>query len=362
VRTSLKIKFAPTETDDAFGKELRDRINHYFLKNNLSKKFNSLMLLKSFIYLALFFSIYGSILLGGFSYGTTIILWMFLGALTAGIGFNIGHDANHGAYSSSEWINRFMGASFLLLGADMYCWKVLHNTIHHSYTNIFEADGDLHPVSILRFDRRSSKLKIHRFQYLYAPLLYSFTSLIWVFRKDFQQIRRKKHLIFDIPAASRLQIFTLIFFKSIYYFAFLVLPLIILNHSWWQVLTGFLAMHFVAGFCLAIVFQLGHLVEGPDFPQLDPENTILGSWWTHQLSTASNFSTQSRIAEWLFGGLNFQIEHHLFPKICHIHYRALSPIVKSTALEYGLPYHERPHFFSAFKSHITILKKLGTSD
>lgn len=317
------------------------------------------MILKSLFYLGTYAATYTAVVLGAFQWPIAIILWMSLGALTAGIGFNIGHDANHGAYSAKGFVNDIMGASFLLLGADTHCWKVLHNTIHHSYTNIYEADGDLHPVSFLRFDRNGPLKYYHRFQHLYAPFLYALTSLVWVFRKDYQQIFRKKHLIFEIPEATNRQILNLILCKIVYYCAFLILPIFAFDLAWWQVLIGFLCMHFVAGFCLAIVFQLGHLVEGPIFPELSPDHSVNGSWWSHQLCTASNFSTQSRVAEWLFGGLNLQIEHHLFPKVCHVHYRYLSPIVRQTAQEFNLPYHERPHFFSALKSHIRVLKKLG---
>ncbi len=353
-----KIKFETSFGDDQFGRELRDRVSDYFDSRQISDKANALMVTKSVLYLAAYFVIYGLIISNTLSGWSTMWLWASLGFLTAGIGFNIGHDALHGAYAHRPWLNSLLGNSFVLLGANTRIWKILHNLIHHSFTNIAGADGDLYPVKALRFHHSTEKIWMHRFQNWYAPVLYCFTSLVWVFRKDYSHFFKSEHCGQKYPSIKSGETLQLFMFKGLYYIAFLIIPLLVVNLAWWQILIGFLCLHAVAGFSLAIVFQLGHLVEGPDFDQ-DPETLIEGSWMVHQLRSAANFSTNNKLATWFFGGLNFQIEHHLFPKICHIHYPALAPIVRETATKYGLPYHSFDTFFGALRSHIRLLKKLG---
>ncbi|MDB5038578.1 MAG: fatty acid desaturase [Bacteriovoracaceae bacterium] len=318
------------------------------------------MVLKTCLYLGSFAVTYTLILTQSVPAWSLLGLCFFLGLLTTGIGFNIGHDAIHGAYSEKPLWNKILGYSFVLLGADVHNWKVLHNIIHHSYTNIPEADGDLHPVPFLRFSPGTPKKKMHKYQHYYALFLYGLTSLMWVFKKDYVHIRKKQHLIYKKRPATSHQYRELVFFKVAYYFAFLILPLAVLPFAWWQILLGFFVMHLAAGFTLAIVFQLGHIVEGPEFPSIPADRLLKDIWLTHQLRTASNFATNSRVGDWLYGGLNFQIEHHLFPGICHVHYRAIAPIVRATAVEFDLPYYEQKTFFSAVKSHLRLLKSLGS--
>ncbi len=125
---------------------------------------------------------------------------------------------------------------------------------------------------------------------------------------------------------------------------------------------SFLLMHFCAGFVLGIIFMLAHIVETTHFPTPDDSGSLENSWAVHQLYTTSNFARKSRLAGFITGGLNMQVEHHLFPNICSIHYRHLAPIVKKTAHEYGIPYLEEPSFWSALGSHVRFLKKIGRTE
>jgi linoleoyl-CoA desaturase len=118
-------------------------------------------------------------------------------------------------------------------------------------------------------------------------------------------------------------------------------------------------MHFFGGLILSFVFQLAHTVEGTDHPLPDETGTINNEWAIHQMTTTVNFSRKNRLISWYVGGLNFQVEHHLFPRICHIHYPKIADIVKTTATEYKVPYMENNSFFSAIKSHFATLKRLG---
>lgn len=355
-----KIRFQRTANEDVFGRDLQSRVNDYFKGRELSSKSNFEMHLKTTVYLATYIVAYALLISNQFGAAGTFALWVLLGILIPGIGFNIGHDAIHGAYSHKPWVNRLLGESFSLIGADVRTWKILHNTIHHSYTNIWNADGDLKPVPFLRFHSSSEHRWWHRAQSFYAPILYCFTSLVWIFRKDYQFLFKAKHLVYRMPKVSSGDIVKLIFVKATYYLVFLAAPLILISAPWWQILLGFLSMHFVAGFILAMVFQLGHIVEGPSFYDLLGGEAIPGSWNELQLRSSSNFSMNS-VGLWLFGGLNYQIEHHLFPKVCHVHYPAISKIVQEVAAKHSLTYNFHPRFLGALGSHFRTLSVLSRS-
>lgn len=189
--------------------------------------------------------------------------------------------------------------------------------------------------------------------------LYGLASQSWVLRKDYVKFFKARIGQHDNTNHPRQEYINLFVFKAAYYLAFLMLPMLVLTLSWWQVLIGFIVMHLAEGLVLGLVFQLAHVVEGTSFPVPTSGNTIQETWAVHQLQTTANFAPRSRLATFLCGGLNRQIEHHLFPRICHVHYPAIAAIVKQTAEEFGLPYLENPTFGSALRSHYRLLKQLG---
>lgn len=289
-----------------------------------------------------------------------LALAMVLGVFAAGIGFNVSHDALHGAFSSRGWVNRILGNTFYLLGASPYVWKITHNVVHHTYTNIpgHDEDIDIAP-GLVRLNPEEPRKSWHRYQHLYTFPLYALASLSWVFRKDYIKFFKShigQHKTAVHPKREYLKLFMS---KLLYYGAFLALPYAVLDLAWWQVGVGFVAMHLAEGLVLGLVFQLAHVVEGTAFPVPDESVTIQDTWAVHQLHTTANFSPRSRLAAFFCGGLNRQIEHHLFPKVCHIHYPAITAIVRSTAHEFGLPYLENRSFSSALASHFRLLRLLG---
>jgi linoleoyl-CoA desaturase len=289
----------------------------------------------------------------------TSVLVMSLGL--AGIGLSVMHDANHGAYSGRKWINHVVGYSLNLVGANAFNWKMQHNVLHHSYTNVHEEDEDISPRGVLRLSPHSAWKKIHRFQFVYAWFLYGLMTIVWLFFKDFVRIVRydKSGLARKHNASIRREWMILIFSKLVYVAYIFVIPLLVTSMMWWQILLGVLAMHYIAGFLLAIIFQPAHVIEGSEFPLPDANNRLENNWAVHQLLTTTNFGNRSRWFSWYVGGLNFQIEHHLFPNICHVHYRKIAGIVKSTAGEFGLPYKSSKTFFGALAGHARLLKQLG---
>jgi len=344
-----------------FHKEVKKRVNEYFESNSISKNADWRMVLKTVLILSW---LLGSYFL--FLFSAPSLLWaVFYGiAIAQGfilVGFNIMHDGTHGSYSKSRSLNKVMGFTLDLIGGSALLWRHKHNILHHTYTNISEVDDDLHAVDFLRFTPDRPWKPCHRFQHLYAFPLYCFMTLGWVFEGDFKKYLSGKIGDYKLPKMSKMETLTFFSTKLFYFTYMLVIPMFF--HPVLNVLVFFLVSHFVLGLTMAVVFQLAHLVDGNDFPLPDPQTgEIENEWAIHEVETTANFSPRSRLAAWYCGGLNFQIEHHLFPKVCHVHYPAISKIVENTCKEFQVQYVSYPTFRSALKAHYEHLKLLGQPD
>ena len=282
----------------------------------------------------------------------------------AGIGLSIMHDANHGGYSSDGRVNYLLGSCINLVGGSAFTWKIQHNILHHTFTNIYEHDEDLDPSGTMRFTPNAEHKSFFKFQHVYATFLYGIMTLFWVLHKDFVQLKRydTKNLIKGTRGTYAKELRIMIATKVAYYIYMLIIPMVIMDISFLQWLAGFMLMHFIMGVVLGYVFQLAHVVEDTHFPKPNPENSIENEWAIHQMYTTANFARKNRLLSWYVGGLNYQVEHHLFPKVCHIHYRNLAPIVIQTAKEFNVPYYDQPTFWGALKSHFRLMKKMGQPD
>jgi linoleoyl-CoA desaturase len=248
-----------------------------------------------------------------------------------------------------------------LLGASPINWKFQHNTLHHGYTNIDGMDEDIAPLGILRFSPHKPLLKIHRFQQFYAWFFYGLMTISWVTGKDFKRLRNYYKMNAPLSSSksySRL-VFDLALSKGVYFALLVALPIILLPISWYWVLALFLFMHFITGFILGIVFQTAHVVPSSEYPLPNSDGALDNNWMIHQLHTTADYSPKSRIFSWFIGGLNYQVEHHLFPNICHVHYKKIAAIVKEFAHEKNLPYHVQHSFFGALINHFKMLRYLG---
>lgn len=343
-----------------FYPELRRRVDEYFKIKQISKHANGKMISKTVLYLVLFATSYALIISELFPQAWVLLtLCAFTGFLIALIGMNVSHDALHGAYSTNKWVNKYLGMFFNLVGASDYVWKTKHNMVHHTYTNIHDHDDDISFPSIVRIDKNQDKKWYHRFQHYYVFLLYPLTTLSWVFINDYRNFFRKSYGSYDNQQQPKIELIRLIGYKMLYLFLFIALPVMVMDVPWYGVAAGFVVLHIFEGTTLALVFQMAHLVEPAQFPEPADDGQLEHNWAVHQLKTTANFSSRSRLASFLCGGLNQQIEHHLFPKICHIHYRDIGPIVKKTAEEFQLPYNECRNFFTALRSHKRLMKELG---
>lgn len=355
---TVSIKFS-NKKSPTFIKDLKKQVNAYFEEQNLSQKANASMVLKTIAMLSLTFIPYALIISGQFSIWVMWGLTLIMGVGVAGIGFSVSHDALHGAYSSDSRINTMLGLTFDLMGANGYLWKITHNVIHHTYTNIQGIDEDLEVSPLLRLSPESEHKPIHRFQHLYGFAAYSFSTLFWVFVKDYKYMLQKDLGPYQNITHNWKQVAIMIGMKIVYYAYMIVIPLVVLDITWWQFAIGFLTVHLVAGSILGIVFQLAHVVEGPEHFTSNGNDTMEDAWLIHEMKTTANFGRHNKLLCWYVGGLNFQIEHHLFPKVCSIHYPAISPIVKRVAETHGIPYNDQPTFRSAVASHFRMLKLLG---
>jgi linoleoyl-CoA desaturase len=354
------IRFSSAQAD--FFTTLNSRVNQYFKSNQISRNANAEMVIKTIFMFSLYLVPYALILSGVVtSLWLMFVLCLIMGTGIAGIGLSVMHDANHGAYSNKGWINNLLGFSLNIVGGNAFNWKVQHNVLHHTYTNIHDVDEDISPRGILRMCPHGEWKSFHRYQHLYAWFFYGLMTIVWVIVKDFMRLSKyqKDGLVKKQRASLAQELFVMIASKLAYVFYIFVLPAIILPLAWWQILLGFLIMHYVAGFILAVIFQPAHVIEGTEYPMPDESGKMDNNWAIHQLYTTTNFANNSRIFSWYVGGLNFQVEHHLFPNVCHVHYRKISEIVKSTAHEFGLPYKSEPTFVRALIGHAKLLKQLG---
>ena len=339
---------------------LKERVEAYFQEQRISKHANPLMVFKTVVFLSLTVLLYLLIITSILPLFLQLIFAMLIGIMMAFVGFNVCHDALHGSYSSNKKVNKVLGFIFNIIGANAYVWNLTHNIVHHSYTNIVDHDEDIEIApGLIRINAGDKLKRLQRYQHIYAFFLYSLTTLSWFFRKDYLKFFQKNIGISHVNRHPKIEYFNLFFYKLIYYTLFIVLPLLVMHLHWWQFLLGYISMNMAQGLVLGLVFQVAHVVEETEIRYANEDNTLEDSWAVHQLKTTSNFAPKNRLASFLFGGLNLQIEHHLFPKICHVHYRKLSNIVKHTAEEFDLPYHEHKSFIIALKSHYSFLKRLG---
>ena len=352
----MRPKYTFGSKDHDFHVALKARVDEYFEQQGLDRHANGAMIAKTLFWIGATVLLYVAAVFGGLPGALALALCGLFGFTIVCIGFNVGHDAIHGAYSAKPWVNKALGLTFDVMGANSTNWALHHNIMHHTWTNVPKVDGDIELApAILAYP--GEPMFFNRWQQYYAWVAYSFTSLFWIFANNVLQVAQgDPRTGARFPLSHWLKVAAGV---AAHVTLFLVVPTIATDYATWQVGLGFLAMHLVGGFTLAIVFQMAHLVEGVDFPTSHDGKTIESSWAAHQLRTTANFAVDSWLARLITGGLNQQVEHHLFPKICHVHYPALAPIVRETAREHGIPYHEFPTFAAAVRSHYRILKRNG---
>ena len=355
------VRFTGTDKQEQqFAAALRKNVNNYFKENNISVKANAAMIVKTVILTASYLVPFTLLLTVPMPGWIGLLCAVVMGIGIAGIGMGVMHDACHGAYSRKKWVNDLLAGSLYLLGSNVLNWKIQHNVLHHTYTNISGLDEDIDSKGPVRLADEAELHRIHKYQFIYVFFFYGLMTLAMLMN-DFTRLYNysKKGLLKSQNKKLYNELVKMLFRKLAYLLVIIGLPLWLTDFSFWQVALGFVIMHWIASIILSFVFQMAHVVEGVDQPK--PEPAMPTEWHVHQLKTTSDFAHKNKVLSWYVGGLNFQIEHHLFPGICHIHYKQIAPIVQQTAREYGIVYHLKPTFRSAILSHLYRLKELGKS-
>ncbi len=349
-------KFATVQK--SFHTELKRRINSYFQETGQSATGNIKLYSKAIILFVAFIGLYTHLVFFTPGIVFAIIECVLLGGVVAGIGFNIMHDGAHGSFSKYKWVNSMAAISLNLLGGSHFMWNMKHNVIHHAYTNIDGVDDDIDIKPWMRMSTTQPKYLMHRYQHIYFWFLYALLYILWIFVLDYQKYFKRK--IGAMPLKKMSASDHLIFwgFKVLHLAMFVVIPIYTVGFMSW--LIGFLSFTIVAGLVISIVFQLAHTVEHTHFPMPDEVTGKLeDEWAVHQLKTTANFAPRNKVINWFVGGLNFQVEHHLFPKISHIHYPAINKIIKQACAEFNVPYIEYRRMRHAVASHVSFLKQMG---
>jgi linoleoyl-CoA desaturase len=349
---------------DRFIRELRRRVDAYFERTGRSRRDCPQMYFKTATILAWFFGSYLLLLFFASSWWTVLPLTVILGLAIAAIGFNIQHDGGHRAYSEHRWVNKIMALTLDMMGGSSYLWDWKHNSIHHTYPNIDGQDDDINLGFLGRLSPHQRRLKIHRLQGIYLWFLYGFMAIKWHLVDDFYQVSIGRIGRHKIPRPKRGDLAIFITGKVFFCLLAFVIPMML--HPWYAVLFVYVTAAFVSGVVLSVVFQLAHCVGEADFPvpvlTAEGKERMETDWAVHQVQTTVDFARGNRVLCWFLGGLNFQIEHHLFHKICHVHYPALSKLVEEACKDFGLQYAEHKTMFSAIASHFRWLVKMGRPD
>lgn len=354
-----KVTFAKAQ--DQFSAVLRREVDNYFRSRGIAKTGNGRLYTKTAILFLSVAALYYVLVFQTPVWYISIPLCMVLGVGLAAIGFNVMHDGAHGSYSSKAWVNNIMAHTLDILGGSSNFWKIKHNVAHHSYTNIEGHDEDIDIRPFIRLNTQQKKSWYHKYQAYYWPLLYSLTYFWWVCVRDFKKYFEGRVASTEIPKMTFTDHMEFWVGKLVYVLVWWVVPLQFV--TWPQFLIGYGTAIGMTGFTLGVVFQMAHAVQGLDFPEPDPQTLkIENAWFVHQLNTTANFAPRSKFWGWLTGGLNFQVEHHLFPLVSHIHYPAIAQVVKKVCSEYNIRYNEYLTFPAAFRSHVNHLDQIGHAD
>lgn len=345
----------------AFSVELRRRVDAYFASSGLARDGGGKMLRKTAILFAWLIGSYVAVLALGGSWVAVVGLGISCGLAMAGLGMAVQHDGGHLAYSSKRWINRAAASVLDLLGASSYVWRTKHGIVHHTYPNVEGTDDDLDAGPFARLSPAQPHRRMHRFQHLYMWPLYGFLTAKWFLFDDFRDLARGRVGHHPLARLRGVELAIFVVGKVVHLSWAVIVPIVLLGVP--KALVFYAALSAACGITLSVVFQLAHCVEEAEF--VDPEahdGLIVLDFSAHQLATTIDFARDNSLVSWYVGGLNFQAVHHLFPRICHVHYPALARIVGETAAEHGVPYTATPTLGGALRSHYRWLRRMGAGE
>jgi linoleoyl-CoA desaturase len=343
----------------SFPKVLRRRLDSFFAEQNVSPKADRTMWGKIALSLAVLVGTWIALYALRPASWRFVALYLLGGLAQTFLLLNIAHDSNHNAISSRPLVNKTLNYVFDLCGISSYMWRILHHRGHHSCINLHGEDDALSGRGLLRFTPYEPRTPLHRFQHIYALLLYAFFSLDYVFVRDFQHFFFPNHGYLKRTRHPLREYVILFAGKGFYLTYMLVLPVIVLGKSPLLVAEAFLLVHLIVGLSVTLVFQTTHTIDTTYFPA---DRSEFDNGVYHVFATTADYATENPLVGWLVGGLNHHIVHHLCPFVCHTHYAPLTRIVKETAEEFGVPYRQHPTMTRAIWHHLILLKQLGSEN
>jgi linoleoyl-CoA desaturase len=345
-------------TNSAFQLELRRRVGEYFRTTGRRERDCWQMYVKTAIILAGLAVSYLLLVFAADTWWQGVPLAILLGLAAAGIGFNVQHDGGHHAYSDQRWVNKLMAMTLDLIGGSSYFWRWKHGIIHHTYVNVTGHDTDINLGILARVTPHQTRLAFHRWQHFYLWPLYGLLAVKWQFVDDFRRLITGRLGSHRIRRPTEWELVLLVAGKATFFTWAFGIPL--LFHPVEAVLVYYGVAALVLGTTLSVVFQLAHCVEQAAFPlPVAGTERIEQAWAIHQAETTVDFARPSRVLTWLLGGLNFQIEHHLFPRISHVNYPTISKLVEQTCRDFGVTYTEHTSFREGLASHFRWLRRMG---
>ena len=352
-----KISF--NNANNEFYQSLKAAVEEYFTQKKIKKTGDWRLFSKTIILVGSAITFYSLLIFAHPAPWVALLFCIGLGFTFASIGFSIMHDANHGSYSDNTKLNDFLGLSLNALGASSFFWKQKHNIIHHTYTNVDGIDDDIAKSPVIRQCESQKWVPAHRIQHIYLLPVYSLSTIFWIFIMDFKKYFSRKIYTTDAWTMSRKNHIIFWVTKVLYLFFYIALPIMVWGFLPW--LAGYFVLNATMGLILSLVFQLAHVVENTEFEHvgLDTTKHIDTAWAEFQIKTTANFAMKNKVISWIVGGLNFQVEHHLFPRVSHVHYPAISKIVMQKCAEFNLPYNYYPTMSEAVASHFRMMKYLG---
>ena len=353
-----KVKFKSTPAENAFFEDARSSVANYFKDNNISPLGNTEMLIKTLFWLGLWAATWWGVIVYKDNFWLAFGIGLVFIFTHVMIAFNMMHDANHDAVFKSKKANLYFSSLIELVGCNRKLWTISHNKEHHTFLNVYQQDSNIEGYKILRLTPEEELRPYHRYQWLYGIFIYALVTLNYATVKDIK-------MLFRYVKEGKLQItfgylVEFIFFKVLYYTYVFLIPIFVFGVSFKLVFLYWLIGHFMIGIFLALIFVTGHLVETVFYPKVE-DNFVNINWAVNVVKTTGDYSTDSML-EWFVGGINLHVAHHLFPRINHVHYKKISPIIKEAAKRHGLQYREIPSFWTAMRSHFMLLKALGRPD
>lgn len=347
--------FQRPKPDDFYIKLLKE-VEENVLRNN---RYYWQNIAKAFLFLGMYFGFYVCILAFGNDTSLLYFFYMLLGFTTIMLFINAFHDAAHGALFRKKAYNDAFMYVLELFGTNNWLWQKRHIGLHHPLPNVPDWDIDIKQSDIIRIFPNSPLLEAHRYQHIYMWFIYPLYTLNWLYIRDFKDFfgTRDNYVkqLTKIPTVEIYKLFAAKIFNLTY---LLIVPMVLLPQAWYIILGAWFVFHFSASALGVIALVSTHVDEDATFPLAPEDGKFATTWAEHQMIVTKDFSADSSIANFIYGGFTHHVAHHLFPTVAHTYYPAITPIIKKYAQEYDLPYTCYP-FTHAVRSHFRLLKNCG---